>query len=523
MDAKSQSSLKIKEENFLEKTATGGDASTKYSTRIQSHMKPSEMFPNIDEKKLLRKLDWKLIPVVSTLYLLAFLDRGNVGNAKIEGLTEDIHLKGNEYNICLTIFFITYTIFEVPSNMMLKKLRPSIWLPFIMVVWGVVMTLMGLVQNYMGLFWARFALGIAEAGLFPGVAYYLTHWYCRHELNFRQSLFFSAASIAGAFSGLLAFGISKMDGVGGLEGWRWIFILEGLLTVVVAFGAFFVLYDFPDTATFLTEEERQFIIYRLQHDTNADSLDMANGDHSSSFFEPEVEEAQKKYFFQALKDWQIYSHILVYFGICVPLYATSLFLPTIIKNLGYTDTKAQLMSVPVYVTAAIFSVIQSLISDRSGKRSPFLLLNFATMAVGFAIAVACDPSSKPGAVYAGVYIGSVGIYQAFPTGVTWLANNLAGDYKRAVGMAMHIGIGNFGGAFSSNFYRSQDAPHYVLGHSLVLGFIGMGAIVTIFIMFAYSRINAKREEGIIEGKYKGYSAKDLAEMGDKNPYFKYRL
>jgi hypothetical protein len=121
----------------------------------------------------------------------------------------------------LTAFFFTYAAFEVPSNMLLKKLRPSIWLPTIMVAWGVVMTLMGIVQNYAGLLSARIFLGVAEAGLFPGVVYYNTLWYCRYAVQVRQAVFFSAASVAGAFSGLLAYGISFMDGVGGLAGWRW--------------------------------------------------------------------------------------------------------------------------------------------------------------------------------------------------------------------------------------------------------------------------------------------------------------
>jgi MFS family permease len=201
----------------------------------------------------------------------------------------------DQYNWCLTVFFFTYAAFEVPSNLLLKKLRPSRWLPLIMVAWGVVMTLMGIVQGYSGLLAARIFLGVAEAGLFPGVAvsirqlfrptmclllanprqlqYYLTMWYCRHEIQFRQALFFSAASIAGAFSGLLAFGISKMDGVGGYEGWRWIFILEGIVTVLVAVLAFFVLHDFPETATFLTEEERAFVVFRLKYQGQAHGKD----------------------------------------------------------------------------------------------------------------------------------------------------------------------------------------------------------------------------------------------------------
>ena len=165
-------------------------------------------FSHIDPKKVLRKMDLRLIPMLALLYLLSFLDRGNIGNARIEGLVDDLKMTGPQYNWCLTIFFFTYCVFEVPSNLLLKKFRPSIWLPSIMVSWGLVMTLMGLVQNYHGLLIARLFLGVTEAGLYPGVAYYITMWYCRDEAQFRQALFFSAASVAGAFSGLLAFAIA---------------------------------------------------------------------------------------------------------------------------------------------------------------------------------------------------------------------------------------------------------------------------------------------------------------------------
>ena len=176
--------------------------------------------------------------------------------------------------------FFTYCLFEVPSNLLLKRLSPSIWLPGIMVAWGTVMTLMGLVQNYHGLLIARIFLGVAEAGLYPGVSFYLTMWYCTNELAFRQALFFSAASVAGAFSGLLAYAIVKMDGVGGLEGWRWIFILEGLLTVAVALFAFWALYDFPDTAGFLTLEEKAWVVHRLKYQGSKKSgRNVAESDH----------------------------------------------------------------------------------------------------------------------------------------------------------------------------------------------------------------------------------------------------
>lgn len=130
-------------------------------------------------------------------------------------------------------------------------------------------------------------------------------WYCRHEIQFRQALFFSAASVAGAFSGLLAFGISKMDGVGNLAGWRWIFILEGIATVIVAFASYALLYDFPETAKFLTEEERAFVVYRLKYQGQSESAQRV----------AQAEEFKWKYVSQAFLDWQVWVNIFVYWGV----------------------------------------------------------------------------------------------------------------------------------------------------------------------------------------------------------------
>ncbi|KXJ96059.1 major facilitator superfamily domain-containing protein [Microdochium bolleyi] len=479
-----------------------------------------ESFKHIDEKKVLRKMDLRLIPMLALLYLLSFLDRGNIGNAKIEGLQEDLGLEGYQYNWCLTVFFFTYAAFEVPSNLLLKKLRPSRWLPSIMVAWGLVMTLMGIVRNYHGLLVARIFLGVTEAGLFPGCAYYLTMWYCRHEIQLRQAMFFSAASIAGAFSGLLAFGIAKMDGVAGLEGWRWIFILEGIVTVLVAIMAFFVMYDFPETASFLTEEERAFVVFRLKYQGQRQGT--STGSDQEAVRAPakvaQAEEFQWKYVWAAFTDWQIYASIVVYWGIVCPLYGISLFLPTIILQLGYKSSTAQLLTVPIYITAAILAVAVAYFSDRVGKRSPFVIGFLCTMVVGFAM---CIASSTPGVVYAGVFIAACSIYPAFPGIITWLSNNLAGSYKRSAGMAIQIGMGNLGGAMASNFYRQADGPRYILGHALELGFICAGIIAACIMLVSYAGINKKRAKVMAEGRDSEFSAEDLSEKGDRAVTFKY--
>ncbi|CAI7647949.1 unnamed protein product [Penicillium bialowiezense] len=465
-------------------------------------------FEDVDEAAVLRKMDIRLIPMLSMLYLLAFLDRGNIGNAKIEGLVDDLHMTGPQYNWTLTVFFFTYCVFELPSNLLLKKLRPSRWLPLIMVAWGIVMTLMGVVHNYSGLLATRLFLGVAEAGLYPGVAYYITLWYPRHRAQFRQAMFFSAASVAGAFSGLLAYAIAKMDGVGGYAGWRWIFILEGLLTVLVALVAPFAIHDSPETATFLTEKERQFVLHSLRIQNSSDSHEMVAKDDKFEW----------RYVIDAFTDWQIWLGLFMYWGITCPLYGISLFLPSIIKDLGYKSSTAQLLTVPIYITAAIVAVVAAWVSDRRKQRSPFILFFMGMIAIGFIICIASTGRGVPGVMYFGIFVAVVGIYPAFPGNVTWLSVNMAGDYKRAAGMAIYIGIGNLAGAMSSNFYRAQDAPNYILGHSLELAFVVVGMIAAVILRLAYQRINKKRD-AMDPSEYPA----DPDALGDRSPLFRYML
>ncbi|GJN76297.1 hypothetical protein PLICBS_010409 [Purpureocillium lilacinum] len=472
-------------------------------------------FSHIDEGKVLRKMDVFLIPMLALLYLLSFLDRANIGNAKIEGLQEDLGMTDDQYNWCLTAFFFTYVVFEIPSNILIKRFRPSRWLPFIMVCWGIVATLMGIVRSYTGLLIARVFLGVSEAGLFPGVAYYLTMWYCRHEIQLRQALFFSAASVAGAFGGLLAFGIGKMDGVGGLEGWRWIFILEGIVTCAVAVIAFFCLYDFPETAEFLTEEERAFVVHRLRYQGQKI---MVAKDGAAPMVVAQAEEFKWDYVWQAFKDWQIWVSIIVLWGISCPMAGLSLFMPTIIKALGFTSSMAQLMTVPIYTAAAVLAVVSAWCSDKAGKRSPFVL-GFMTIAVlGFSM---CIGSGDPKVVYGGVFLGACGLYPAFPGIISWLSNNLAGSYKRGVGMALQIGAGNLGGALAANFYRKRDAPRYAMGHGISLGFEILGIIAIVILIVGYRASNRRRERRLAAGAMEQSTPEELSARGDKAITFRY--
>jgi len=227
----------------------------------------------------------------------------------------------------------------------------------------------------------------------------------------------------------------------------------------------------------------------------------------------------------ALTDWQLYLALLMYWGIVCPLYGISLFLPTIIKQLGYTSTTAQLLTIPIYCTAAVLAIIVCWLSDRAAKRGesrwPYVFVPMCAILVGFIMAIAGSAhGGVPGVVYAGVFIATCGIYPAFPGNITWISNNLAGSYKRAAGMAFQIGVGNLGGAMASNFYRSVDEPKYLLGHGLEIGFVTLGLCACVALRLNYGRINAKRERS---GEAEGLTDEQLADLGDKSPTFRYTL
>ncbi|KAL4899189.1 hypothetical protein BDW74DRAFT_183932 [Aspergillus multicolor] len=463
--------------------------------------------------RILRKVDIRVIPILAIFYLMSFLDRGSIGNAKIQGLPEDLGLVGQQYNWCLTVFFFPYSFLEPLSNLLLVRLKPSIWLPSIVTAWGIVMTLTGIVHNYSGLLAARFFLGLTEAGLFPGLAFYISLWYPRANAQFRLALIFASASMAGAFSGLLAYLIVKMDGVGGLEGWRWIFILEGLLTVVVAVASFWLVWDEPKTATFLTDKERNVLVASLSSATDGVSSNaQSTNKHSSHWKQAKA----------ALLDWQTVLHCLGYWGVATAIYALSLFLPTIIKGLGYSAAIAQLLTIPIYAAATISCISVGYFADKTKQRSFFTMACYIIALVGFIIVVA-PPSFIPGLTYAGCFIAACGLYPAVPGLLALASNNWAPVAKRAVGIAIQIGVGTMGGAAASNFYRSSDSPRYRLGHALVLTFIALGLLTTITYYLICRRINARRDRAAAEGVAHGYSEEELLSMGDRAPTFRYKV
>ena len=299
-----------------------------------------------------------------------------------------------------------------------------------------------------------------------------------------------------------------MDGVGGLQGWRWIFVLEGLATVAVGIASFWMVHDFPDSAKFLSDEDRARVIRRL-------ALDKQSSARHEDF--------QMEYLWQAVKDWKTYMSMLVYMGPLMPLYSISLFLPTIISNLSFTTptstVRNQLLTVPPYAVATMITVIVGFVSDRHQRRGIYIVGLAPIAVIGFVMLIA---STNPHVQYAGTFLGAVGIYASIPVTIAWIANNVEGVYKRGIVLGLVIGWGNLNGIVSSNMWYA--APHFVAGHATVIAYLAVcslgGSIVFEILL---RRENAARRAGKRDHWIEGKTEAEMEHRGDNRPDFIYTL
>ncbi|KAB5517377.1 putative MFS transporter [Coniochaeta sp. 2T2.1] len=465
--------------------------------------KPGESDAFVIDKRLTRsglwKLDRRIVPTLAILFLCSFLDRTNVGNARLYGLEKDLNMTDHQYDTGLAVFYATYIVSEVPSNLVLKKVTPRIWLSCLTFAWGVISMCLGFTQNIAGFVVVRAFLGMAEGGLLPGMILYLSGIYTRADLALRIGLFYTAASLSGAFGGLLARGLAEIGTRGGLSSWRWIFVIEGLLTVVASVIAFFLLPNDIESAGFLTQAERDNAILRVR------GPDRGTGS-------PENETAEKFSWSEVgrgvfnIQTWLTAS---AYFGILSGLYSFGLFLPTIIADLGYTANEAQLWSVIPYAVAAVVTVIVAFISDHFKVRGIIMLCTLPIAIIGYGVIANVTNSHVK---YGMTFLMATGLYSSVPPVLGWLANNSAGHYKRATAAALQLAIANCGGFVTVFVYPKAQGPQYHKGHTIILGLLVGGWFLILFNVLWVAKINRDKARGKHD-KYIGYG-------DDREPNFR---
>lgn len=411
------------------------------------------------------------------------MDRTNIGNAKVAGMEDDLSLTSNQYSAAILVFQVAYVVFGVPSNMILPRVRPSLYIPFIMILWGTVVACMAAIQNAGQLHALRFLLGITEAGFSPAVLFMLSMWYRRNEQSKRFMIFWTAGILSGAFAGILAGAIaSSLDGRYGIAGWRWLFLVEGVVTVGLAFVAPFFLLDFPTTCKKFSETERRLAIRRLQADGIISTRNAENEKRMGHL-------RALKISFLTPRIWVIF---LAYVSV-VGSYAIQYFYPTLVEGLGYSSVDAQFMTVPLYVVVLPVSITLCIFANKTpGYRAIYLGAVLVFGAVFFALSagiLAYVPR------YVFLCFINIAIWSANPLALSF-ATTTFGSMEpevRAICLAIMNGFGNLAQVYGGYLLPDSDAPRYLKGFATYACILTVGAslYVTAHFVFRWKPLKAQ--------------------------------
>uniref|UniRef100_A0A0W0G0X2 Major facilitator superfamily (MFS) profile domain-containing protein n=1 Tax=Moniliophthora roreri TaxID=221103 RepID=A0A0W0G0X2_MONRR len=462
------------------------------------------------EKRAVRRMDWAVLPLMTMYYLLSFLDRANIGNARVAGLQKALHMTDHQYQIVVTVLYVPYICAELPANLLLRKIGPRIMMPILLTTWGIIVTLQGVVTSYAGLTAVRAVLGLVEGPMFPGIVLYLSGFYTRRELSMRIAVFFSSASLSGAFSGLLAAAIVKMDGIGGKPGWAWIFILEGLFSVIIGVIGFFCTPSTPrDVKFFMTDEDKDIVERRLI----ADRPSVAPNDHFSF-----------KEVFRSLSSPHVLIVFVIFYMLGTTLYGLALFLPSIVNQLGFSPNRSQLLSVGPFAAGFLLTMVSAYWSDKNQSRAlPAALISLLAVA-GYAMYLKAETKFV---AYGSLYLTVPGVYAGAPVIAAWMANNSEPYYRRATSVAFGFIATNAGGITSTWLFPTKEGPKFrrttIL--DMVSALIVVLAVVNAVYLSRQNKLKKEKREKLlapyITAEEPDGGQKAWMELGDRHPDFKY--
>ncbi|PYH87784.1 MFS general substrate transporter [Aspergillus ellipticus CBS 707.79] len=387
------------------------------------------------ERSYVRKVDFCVLPL---------LCMSNLANAKTDGLDEDIHLGGNDYSLIVLLFYIPFGLCDLPWNLLLKRYGGRVMLSFMTVVWGILALCQCAVKDFGGMIAVRMILGVFEAGFFAGATFYLTLFYTRGEMGFRLAIIQSVAVLASAFSGLISFGVFQINAPA-VQGWQWLFIIEGSMTFLAGVVSIFWLPSNPATAWFLNERERAAATARLLRDTSAEvdtGLDLRAA-------------------FATWTDWKFPVWCVITFTYPVA-YATAMnFFPLIVERLGFSTVKTNLWTVAPNMVGAVVLLCVAKSSDYFRERAFHIVFSLAVSLVGMVILATIEVLDHKGVAYLACFLMAAGAYIPSALVHAWHNNNNVHESSRAANTGFFVGLGNLAGILSAATFRTQYAPKYI--------------------------------------------------------------
>ncbi|KAI4951857.1 hypothetical protein J4E91_003318 [Alternaria rosae] len=427
------------------------DAVKHHDETLQEHGE-IDIYDEKYNKKLNRQLDLRVLPLCCWVYLLNFLDRGNIGNARVlntetgDDMLSNTGLTPHGYALTVTLFSVAYAVFEVPSNFVMKHyIRPSRWLGILLFAWGALTIGFAGVQNSATIIGLRFLIGVFEAGFFPGIVYFITIWYRYNERAVRIALVIAFCNLAGAFGGAIAFGVGHVNGAAGLEGFRWLFIIEGIITLLSAFLLWFFLPDYPARAKWLSNAEKKFAVDRL-----ADRGGGYNQDHAS-----------RKEILDTCFSPRMLLHYIAYVADVVPQGSFTFFTPTIVTGLGYESIHAQLLTVPPWVVGFFVAITISYSADHFNARGWHITIASLIGGTGW-LTAGLLPADAYVQRYGCLCMAAAGAFPAAPSMTNWVTCNSPSFLTLPLAIALHNSCAGLGQIIAQwiwmNDERSQGFP-----------------------------------------------------------------
>ncbi|KEF63010.1 uncharacterized protein A1O9_00985 [Exophiala aquamarina CBS 119918] len=433
-------------------------------------------------RKLNRRLDIRILPLCCWVYLLNFLDRGNIGNSKVlnaetgDDLLQQTNMTADGYAITVTLFSLAYALFEVPSNWVMKHyIRPSLWLAILLFSWGALTIGFAGVQNYATVVALRFLIGVFEAGFFPGIVYFITIWYRHDERAVRIACVVAFCNLAGAFGGAIAYGVGHINGHGGLQGFRWLFIIEGIITLLSAIPLLLCLPDYPARAKFLNEDDKRFAEDRLK-----DRGGGYNQDHAS-----------RKEVLATLTSPRMLAHYIAYIADVVPQGSFTFFTPTIVKGLGYTSIHAQLLTVPPWCIGFVVAITLSYSADHFNARGMHITIASIIGGVGW-LTAGLLPHDAYVKRYGCLCLAACGAFPVAPSMTNWVTCNTPSLLTIPLAIALNNSSAGVGQIIAQWIWRADEVDTgYPTGNFVCAACSFFVAAVIFSLRLTYGRMNAK--------------------------------